>query len=70
MAKLVTNTFFIPLDPKRVLIAADTKENRLKYERLAYETVYFPGLDNAEVTEVGQYRAQRFRRAAGRDLPE
>ena len=54
MLKLVTNTFFVPLDPKRVLIAEDTKENRTKYQRLAYETVYFPGLNNEEVTEMGQ----------------
>ena len=53
MAKLVTNTFFVPLDPKRVLIADDTKENRTKYQRLAYETVYFPGLDAAEVANMG-----------------
>lgn len=53
MAKLATNTFFVPLDPKRVLVAADTKENRAKYQRLAYETVYFPGLTNAETGEMG-----------------
>lgn len=50
MVRLLTNTFFVPLDPKRVLIAADSRENRSKYQRLAYETVYFPGLDPAEVT--------------------
>ena len=50
MVRLLTNTFFVPLDPKRVLIASDSKENRTKYQRLAYETVYFPGLDPAEVT--------------------
>ncbi|MGC2608075.1 MAG: hypothetical protein WA419_21190, partial [Silvibacterium sp.] len=50
MAKLLTNTFFVPLDPKRVLVAQDTKANRNKFQRLALETVYFPGLTNAEVT--------------------
>jgi type II secretory pathway component GspD/PulD (secretin) len=54
MVRLLTNTIFVPLDPKRVLIAADTKENRTKFQRLAYETVYFPGLNDAEVGEVGQ----------------
>lgn len=54
MLKLVTDTVFVPLDPRRVLITQDTKENRARYQRLAYETVYFPGLDNAEVTEMGQ----------------
>jgi type II secretory pathway component GspD/PulD (secretin) len=53
MVRLVTNTFFVPLDPRRVLIAEDTKENRTKYQRLAYETVYFPGLDAAEVANMG-----------------
>ena len=53
MIKLLTNTFFVPLDPTRVLIAEDTKANRSKFERLAYESVYFPGVDNAEVTELG-----------------
>jgi type II secretory pathway component GspD/PulD (secretin) len=53
MIRLLTNTFFVPLDPTRVLIAEDTKENRAKFQRLAYESVYFPGLDNAEVTELG-----------------
>jgi general secretion pathway protein D len=53
MVRLLTNTFFVPLDPTRVLIAEDTKENRAKFQRLAYESVYFPGLDNAEVTELG-----------------
>lgn len=54
MLKLMTDTFFVPLDPRRVLVTQDTKENRAKYERLSYETVYLPGLDNSEATEVGQ----------------
>jgi general secretion pathway protein D len=53
MAKLATDTFFVPLDPKRVLVAADTKDNRTKYQRLATETVYFPGLTDAEITDMG-----------------
>jgi general secretion pathway protein D len=52
-AKLVTRTFFVPLDPKRVLVAQDTKDNRTKFQRLAMETVYFPGLTASEVTEMG-----------------
>ena len=53
MGKLLTKTFFVPLDPKRVLVAEDTRENRTKYERLAMETVYFPGLTPTEITEMG-----------------
>lgn len=53
MARYATNTFFVPLDPKRVLVASDTKENRDKFQRLAYETVYLPGLDDADLTDIG-----------------
>jgi general secretion pathway protein D len=52
MLNLVTNTFFVPLDPKRALVAADTKDKRAEFERLAVETVYFPGLTAAETTEM------------------
>jgi general secretion pathway protein D len=52
MLKLVTNTFFVPLDPKRALVAADTKEKRTEFERLAVESVYFPGLTDAEIAEM------------------
>jgi general secretion pathway protein D len=52
MVNLVTNTFFVPLDPKRALVAADTKEKRAEFERLSVETVYFPGLTEAEITEM------------------
>jgi general secretion pathway protein D len=52
MAKLLSNTFFVPLDPQRVLVAKDTKENRTKYERLLVESIYLPGLAAAELTEI------------------
>ena len=53
MSKLLTKTFFVPLDPDRVLVAEDTRENRTKYERLVAETVYFPGLTPTEIGEMG-----------------
>jgi len=53
MVKLLTKTFFVPLDPDRVLVAEDNRENRTKFERLAAETVYFPGLTPAEINEMG-----------------
>ncbi len=53
MLTLATGTFVVPLDPRRVLIAADTKENRGKYERLALETVYLPALTTQEMNDVG-----------------
>jgi general secretion pathway protein D len=52
MVKMLTGTFFVPLDPKRVLVAKDTKENRQKYERLLVESVYIPGMTTAEMTEI------------------
>jgi general secretion pathway protein D len=53
ISKLVTKTFFVPLDPNRVLVAEDTRENRTKFERLAAETVYFPGLTQTEINDMG-----------------
>jgi general secretion pathway protein D len=53
MATLVTNSMIVPLDPVRVLVAKDTKENRAKYDRLALETIYLPGLTATEFTDMG-----------------
>jgi general secretion pathway protein D len=50
---LATNTFFVPLDTHRVLIAKDTHQNRQQYERVEAETLYVPGLSEAQLTEVG-----------------
>lgn len=53
LLKLQTNTFFVPLDPRRVLVAKDTKENRDKYQRQLLETVYLPGLTATEMSDMG-----------------
>jgi general secretion pathway protein D len=53
MLKLATGTIFVPLDPSRVLVADDTEQNRAKFQRLAEETVYLPGLDPADVNDLG-----------------
>jgi type II secretory pathway component GspD/PulD (secretin) len=52
MAKLITGTFFVPLDPKRVLVAKDSRENRMKFERLMVESIYLPGLSSTELTDM------------------
>jgi Flp pilus assembly secretin CpaC len=52
-AELATDTFLVPLDPHRVLVALDTKENRLAFERIAQETIYLPGLTSAEMSDLG-----------------
>ena len=49
---LVTNTFYVPLDSHRVLVARDTPENRRQFERLELETIYLSGLTTQELTEV------------------
>jgi type II secretory pathway component GspD/PulD (secretin) len=52
MVKLATDTFFVPLDSKRVLAAADTKTNRTQYERQVMKTFSFPGLNANELNEM------------------
>ncbi len=49
---LATNSFAVPLDGRRVLVALDTKANRAAYERLTQETVYLPGLTSVEMTDI------------------
>lgn len=49
---MVTKTFFEPLDPHRVVVAQDTRENRMQLQRMEMETVYLPGLDDKQLTEV------------------
>ena len=52
MLRLETDTFFVPLDPHRVLIARDTRQNRQQYERQLLETVYMPGLSEQEFVDI------------------
>src|SRR3984885_2116577 len=52
LLNLVTHTFMVPLDPVRVLIAKDTKENHEKYDRLSLETLYLPGLTPTEFSDM------------------
>lgn len=57
---LATNTFFVPLDPVRVLVAKDTRNNRLQYEREATETFYMPSLSSEQLTEMVNLARQDF----------
>jgi type II secretory pathway component GspD/PulD (secretin) len=52
LVKMISNTFFVPLDPKRVLVALDTKENRTRLDRLVVESIYLPGLTDTEMTDI------------------
>jgi general secretion pathway protein D len=49
---LATNSFFVPLDPARALVAKDSLVNRTKYEREAAETVYMPGMTQDELAQM------------------
>ena len=49
---LVTQTFWVPLDAHRALLAKDTRVNRDQFLRQEMETVYLPGLTSTEMTEV------------------
>jgi type II secretory pathway component GspD/PulD (secretin) len=52
LLKLTTGTFFVALSPRQVLVLLDTKEDRVKYERLLEEQISVPGLTSAELTEM------------------
>jgi Flp pilus assembly secretin CpaC len=49
----LTDSFYVPLDAHRILVARDTPDNRQKFARLELETVYLPGLSATELTDVG-----------------
>jgi general secretion pathway protein D len=49
----MVHLFAVPLDPKSVLIAKDTPENRQKFERQLQETIYIPGMTNEQMDEFG-----------------
>jgi general secretion pathway protein D len=52
LLSLTTNSFMVPLDPTRVLIAKDTRENHVKYDRLSLETIRLPGLTPTEFSDM------------------
>ncbi|HEY1766438.1 MAG TPA: hypothetical protein VGG26_02225 [Terracidiphilus sp.] len=51
---LVTNTFYVPLDAHRALVAHDTRQLRQQYTRQEMETVYLPGLSDPAQGGTGQ----------------
>jgi general secretion pathway protein D len=50
---LVTRSFFVPIDPHRVLVAFDTRQNRIEFTRNGEETIYLAGLNATEMTDMG-----------------
>jgi hypothetical protein len=49
---MVTDSFYVPLDAHRALVARDTMQNRLQFQRQELETVYLGGLTAKELTGV------------------
>jgi Flp pilus assembly secretin CpaC len=50
---LLTNSFYVPLDAHRVVVASDTPDNRKRFTRQVLETLYLPGMNTADMDEVG-----------------
>jgi type II secretory pathway component GspD/PulD (secretin) len=50
--QLLTNTFVVPLNPRQVLAARDTRQNREKFEQYYFETFYLPGLSGKEMIDA------------------
>jgi len=50
---MVTDTFAVPLDAHRAIVAKDTRENRQQFMRQEFETVYLGGMSQTEMTDIG-----------------
>jgi general secretion pathway protein D len=50
---MVTDSFTVPLDAHRALVAKDTRENRQQFMRQEFETVYLGGMTQTEMTDIG-----------------
>jgi Flp pilus assembly secretin CpaC len=50
---LMNNTFYVPIDPHRALVARNTTTNRMDFGRNAVDTVYLSGLNQNDMTEIG-----------------
>ncbi len=52
LLSMVTLSFYTPIDSHRVIVARDTPNLRQQYERMELETIYLPGLNEKDRTEV------------------
>ena len=50
---MMSNSFSVPIDTHRVLVARNTAANRMQYERNAVNTLYLAGLSTNDMTEIG-----------------
>ncbi len=49
---MATDSFTVPLDAHRALVAKDSRENRQQFMREEFETIYLGGMATAEMTEI------------------
>ena len=66
---LVTHTFYEALDPHRVVVARDTRENRTQLMRQDTETVYMPGLSDKDLKSVSDLARNVFNADKAVDEP-
>lgn len=50
---MVTNTFYVAIDPHRAVVARDTRDLRRQFTREGVETIPLSGMTNTEMTDVG-----------------
>jgi general secretion pathway protein D len=50
---MLTDSFYVAVDPHRALVARDTREMRQQYTRNGLETVSLSGLTTTEMTDMG-----------------
>jgi len=50
---MLTNSFYVAVDPHRALVARDTRDMRQQYTRNGVETIPLFGLTNTEMTDMG-----------------
>jgi general secretion pathway protein D len=53
VVSMLTNSFYVAIDPHRALAARDTRDLRQQYTRNGVETVPLSGLTTTEMTDVG-----------------
>jgi len=52
-AGMLSNSFYVPIDAHRVLVARNTTTNKLQYERNALDTISLSGMSTDDMTEMG-----------------
>lgn len=50
--KLLTGTFFVPLDEKHVIVAKDAPDKRARFDRILTEDVTLPGMQAADLADI------------------